>query len=1195
VGTIYTTRYWLALDEVYNVKGDTAQNNAGVEHTWGVRVVVFGPGPRSTSVSDWYNAIYVKVPFDPTNVNVVDGIDADDAGIPSWDYGYTDDWSMATEMVLAADGYKPRTMAGIDVKWSIYDVKDNPLTLLTNEAVTSVGNIIKVDGAAITPAKTATGKTDADGLSTIVVYSEVTGMTLTKAVADYAGNPYPQELFDHATFQKYSWYHNFDWDDQPTDEAFQAKTWISHTIGGAVGPITPAYQAPNIGEEKILTITLKDVYGNPVSGRAVEWFMQGVGFFQTDDAGDTSDPAVAANNHDFDTTDAAGKATVFVKSYDAGEQIVHAKVRDKGTGGAEGTFSTYTAEVQWFDVNIVTFDDITTHTLLNYKPFTDVPAIPFYDQNEALSSNAVNGSHTFTLNVYGLKLEYDPSVDEPDGQTSFIDSDAAGHSYDGILDSKDAAYFGGILMWPSDFNFVQLFEQKLKLIYDYKLGALPFDYDHDGIIEAVSSAFYDADSDGVFDPPADYYYDERGTFQVKVNGAWLTLSFEGAYVNYDYNEDGLLEPFSGLPGIYLPLAGKTATFSKANETAVNLSNLGAVFNGVDTASVGSFTPTSAVTDAAGKATVTVSSTAKGPETIKAVVDWAGNPHNGPQLLSAYAKKNWQAGTVGAASDVTIEIWIDGVKVATNKAGELASGDKAAWTVDPITNNLDLNSAHVEVHVLDAFGNNLPDYEVVYLLEDITGWLGGSQNAANTYIPFAYLADLDPLNMLPVNSPDALPYDQNGSAPDSDEPTPGSDPYAYMVGAGGTPAFFFNQWLGSEKPWDSGEPGIPKWWTRTPGLPFDDYFDAIDGVAFATNWPWTFIDPVWEYSGFDGTLENGNLQVDALAPLEVGLATDGAKAWTLDGYAHPVREQGLGTDEVIPNLLTGSNIDIQLSDAGVGFANALGIHVKSILRVMVYAPADGLVKEGSYIWSTQVHQVWETPVPTTITLTPATDYAIAGLENQSVVATVKDQFGNVLPNVDVSFRGTVLEGSQGLDVSPLVPVDYTVDVTPVTNPVTTDASGQAAVTWGQPVGGWGVESVVAFLDADNDGFADTTEVKSTPSIIQWIYMDDEGDPGNLVAAFNAEQKVRVNAGDTQITPGDWNGMTVRAWLNPGGNVAGALASALYNSGIDNFISTNLHTWIDGEAFFVSAGTPTAVVKSNTDGIPNWVYDIVDADD
>ena len=39
----------------------------------------------------------------------------------------------------------------------------------------------------------------------------------------------------------------------------------------------------------------------------------------------------------------------------------------------------------------------------------------------------------------------------------------------------------------------------------------------------------------------------------------------------------------------------------------------------------------AVTDAAGKASVTVHrDRVKGPETVKAVVDWAGNPHNGPR-------------------------------------------------------------------------------------------------------------------------------------------------------------------------------------------------------------------------------------------------------------------------------------------------------------------------------------------------------------------------------------------------------------------------------------------------------------------------------------------------------------------------------------------------------------------------------------
>ena len=32
-----------------------AENNAGEPHTWCYRVVVFGPGPLSTSQYDWYN------------------------------------------------------------------------------------------------------------------------------------------------------------------------------------------------------------------------------------------------------------------------------------------------------------------------------------------------------------------------------------------------------------------------------------------------------------------------------------------------------------------------------------------------------------------------------------------------------------------------------------------------------------------------------------------------------------------------------------------------------------------------------------------------------------------------------------------------------------------------------------------------------------------------------------------------------------------------------------------------------------------------------------------------------------------------------------------------------------------------------------------------------------------------------------
>ncbi len=41
----------------------------------------------------------------------------------------------ADELDMAKCGYKPRTMAGIDVEWAIYNMLDNPLTKLTNEAV----------------------------------------------------------------------------------------------------------------------------------------------------------------------------------------------------------------------------------------------------------------------------------------------------------------------------------------------------------------------------------------------------------------------------------------------------------------------------------------------------------------------------------------------------------------------------------------------------------------------------------------------------------------------------------------------------------------------------------------------------------------------------------------------------------------------------------------------------------------------------------------------------------------------------------------------------------------------------------------------------------------------------------------------------------------------------------------------------
>ena len=75
--------------------------------------------------------------------------------------------------------------------------------------------------------------------------------------------------------------------------------------------------------------------------------------------------------------------------------------------------------------------------------------------------------------------------------------------------------------------------------------------------------------------------------KIKVAGKWLTLSFEGAYTRFDYDDDGLPELFADWGGIYMPLAGKTVTFTKANEDGPNKSNLGVLFDG-DTVTGGRF-------------------------------------------------------------------------------------------------------------------------------------------------------------------------------------------------------------------------------------------------------------------------------------------------------------------------------------------------------------------------------------------------------------------------------------------------------------------------------------------------------------------------------------------------------------------------------------------------------------------------------
>lgn len=669
----YATKYWLGIDEVYITDVDrTAQNNVGVAHEWCARVVVFGPGPLSTSRNDWYN-----VYLDGADLADLDELDAIDWNW--WWYGEQSGsdvpWSYQDELDILDEGWTLRTMAGIDVEWSIFDTT----------SVTSVGYIQTVDGVATTGMPDeAVGTTDEDGLSCITIYSEDIGATYVQAVADYDENPYPKQLVRHEAVEFDDWDHWMDWDDQPSEYAEAYKTWIAHTIGGEDGPISPAYSELNVGEEELLTITLVDTFGNPVAGKTVEWFMKGVGMFKDDDDRvQSGDNTWGVDDRDIDVTDANGTARLLVKSTDPGEQLVIAEVRDKGTGGNEGTNLIYEAEIQWFKIDVATFDH------------------PATSDDEAVAINEVATEHTFDVWVYGLKLEYFPAlhyswegIDNKNNQTPWIDTDAAGKSYDGIMDADDAEYLdpNGIL-----------------LVNEEEVGG-NYDPDTGMVWDGYEWFYYTVDLDGV----------NNGYAEITLGAGGIT--------EYDWDGDGFKESVAdaNLPtGIYLPLAGKGVDF-------VNDGPKGSIIAAGVAGSItyaGTVYDYDAVTDDAGHAFVTITSTLKGDQWVEAIVNYPQNPFQGTQLLTPWAHKIW---TTEAVPNPGVVVTVEGANIGP---GGLA-GPNAV-----IDENGQLNYAHVEVHVLDEYGNELPDYEVVYELINLGQYDEGTQDAADTYTPWAVLMDV----------------------------------------------------------------------------------------------------------------------------------------------------------------------------------------------------------------------------------------------------------------------------------------------------------------------------------------------------------------------------------------------------------------------------------------------------------------------
>ncbi len=421
-------------------------------------------------------------------------------------------------------------------------------------------------------------------------------------------------------------------------------------------------------------------------------------------------------DRDIDITDKNGEARLLVKSLDPGEQWIHVKYRDKGTGGAEGLPIEYVAEVQWFSVDIATFDNPATVTKW-VKPYTDVAG--YWDpQNEAVSTNEVGTTHKFDFWVYGLKLEYFPSLWNGTQswltQTPWIDTDAAGTSYDGVMDAQDAAYLGGIFIVNED-----------------ELDSPDYTWTYVG--PAV---------DGGYDPKTGLIDGYRITHD------WTGIKLgAGGITEFDFDGDGSKESAAEMyltTGIYLPLQNKGVDFEMYTSDSATRWNPGwftptsVVGSSIKEAGVaGKLTYAGvdytydAITDASGHAYVTVTSTAKGLQYVDGVVDYPANPAKGNQRTAGRCTKTW---TTQASPTPNVTVTIDGVAILPGQA----EGPNPV-----ITSIGALNDASIQVHVRDAFGNELADYEVVYEIVGNGQWKYGTQAAADTFHPWQYLADNTP--------------------------------------------------------------------------------------------------------------------------------------------------------------------------------------------------------------------------------------------------------------------------------------------------------------------------------------------------------------------------------------------------------------------------------------------------------------------
>jgi hypothetical protein len=672
----YATKYWVVLDEVYIVGEREAENNAGDVHTWWAQTYVFGPGPLSTSVSDWYNFL--------------DGVEG---------YDYDTDYVCWDEVAaLMLEGWTPRTMAGIPMYWEIYD---------GDELFDSVGDIVDAGWNASIAAdgQSAWTFTDEDGMTWIDILSYETGYTDVSVIADYAGNPYPGMLFDHSTFNYAGWWdHNYEWQDQPSGCAWAYKLWIPHVIGGdEEGPITPSYAVNNTGEVEVFTLTLQDVYGNPIPDYTVEWWIQGVGFFKTDG---TTWVGPGEYNKDVDVTDENGQAEVYVKSLEPGQTIVHCKVMDKpGLPWKE-----WNVVKQWYSIDDVSFE-------------------------EGYASNLVNTGHEFLVRVSGAKYVY-----------TIYDVNENGLRDDKVLigyreDLEDT--WGWFVDWEGNFT-----DQG----YGYLNPGQVFFVGDPGNREEGN--FYTRFADITLED-AEFWYDGDGD---GINEVWRGL--EGKGVNFftnivKHDRGGLyLVDEAQAPGLHPDLyeCYVNSEFSNLSASAdakgnfyVNVGSITGAGEPWEPVWYGGATyDYDAKTDEMGYAWVDINSVNKGWQFVVAVADYPANPQDGDAAKpSKFAELRWDLALKEWYPDAYDSYKVYGYDGETAVEGNrwenpvdgdwTRDGESSYWPSGDVGNP---NTHGLAVQVFDQYGNALEDYKVTW---EIVGQGTVTQGQIPTYHPYAHFA------------------------------------------------------------------------------------------------------------------------------------------------------------------------------------------------------------------------------------------------------------------------------------------------------------------------------------------------------------------------------------------------------------------------------------------------------------------------